>query len=56
MEIIDQQIRNELAARIEADPEALSFVKTRAAQRYWSVVAIISAFGCGLAFGSWLFH
>ncbi|MBP85767.1 MAG: hypothetical protein CMJ64_03465 [Planctomycetaceae bacterium] len=47
---------NELAARIESDPEAVLFVTTKACQRGWTAVAVISAFVCGFAIGSWFFH
>jgi hypothetical protein len=56
MEIIDQHIRHELTALIEADAAALSFVRTKAWQGYWIAFAVISAFICGFAIGSWLFH
>ena len=54
MEIIDQKIRDELAARIESDPDAVFFVTAKAAQGRWTAAAVISAFVGGLVLGSFL--
>lgn len=51
MDIFDPRIRNELAARIEADPQAVSFVNASVWQGCWTVIAVIASFACGLAIG-----
>jgi hypothetical protein len=56
MDIFDQRIRNELAARIEADPQAVSYVNASVWQGCWTVIAVIASFACGLAIGSSLFR
>ncbi|MCA9122596.1 MAG: hypothetical protein H6822_26040 [Planctomycetaceae bacterium] len=55
MEILDNQIREELLARLERDPNSIALYKTPAPKGCMTVVAIAAAFGCGFALAAILY-
>lgn len=52
MDILDKQIREELMARLERDPNSLAFHNTSATKGCLTIAAVLVAFGCGFAFAA----
>ena len=55
MDMLDKQIREELLARIERDPHSIALYDTSTAKSCATIVAVLAAFGFGVAIGAFWF-